>query len=184
VNIYLIGYRCTGKTSVGRCLAECLGLRFVDTDARVIEAAGCSVSDLVAGQGWEAFRGKEAAVLEAVAAADGQVVSTGGGMVLRPENRRRMQGSGLTVWLTARVDTILERMRADAINSGQRPALSESGPEEEIRCTLAERLPLYAGLADLALATDALSVEALCGEIAHWVRGRQPNRFCKDNDRF
>lgn len=168
MNLYLIGYRCTGKTSVGKCLARRLGRTFVDTDAMVAEAAGIPIAEIVARQGWAAFRDQEAAVLADVSAGSGQVVATGGGAVLHPENRRLMRHTGLAVWLTARLATIMDRLQRDATSADQRPSLTADDVEVEIRHTLEERLPLYAQMADLALATDFLDVDAVCDEIVRW----------------
>jgi len=170
MNLYLIGYRCTGKTSVGKCLARRMQRDFVDTDERVVEAAGRSVAEMVADNGWDYFRGRESAVLETLAAIEGQVVSTGGGIILGEENRRILQRSGRVVWLTARVATILARMEGDTASEAQRPALTGSQLEDEVRQTLTQRLPFYAQTADFALATDFLDIEEICDEILRWLQ--------------
>jgi shikimate kinase len=173
MNLYLIGYRCTGKTSVGRRLAAKLERTFVDTDTRITEEAGMSVADIVAKEGWEAFRRAEASLLETIAARDGYVVSTGGGVVLQQENRRLMRQNGLSVWLTARPATILKRMSADRANSDFRPALTGRTLEKEVRQTLAERIPLYAQMSDMAVATDYFSIEDACEAIVKWLGSRR-----------
>ena len=170
MNLYLIGYRCTGKTSVGKCLARRMQRPFVDTDARIVEICGMSIADMVAEKGWAFFRDQESDVLKTLAAYDDQVVSTGGGMILASENRHLMQESGRVVWLTARVANIMARMDSDAASDAQRPALTGSQLEEEVRQTLAQRLPFYAQTADFALATDFMGVEAICDEILRWMQ--------------
>jgi shikimate kinase len=169
MNIYLIGYRCTGKTSVGRLLAAEKGLRFEDMDARIAADSGISIADMVAQEGWDFFRQKEAALLKAVSARDNQVVSTGGGVVLRPKNRRVIRESGVAVWLTAKPATILKRMLADSSNQEARPPLTGEGLAKEIHETLAERLPLYAQLSDFAVATDHFGTQDVCRAIIAWL---------------
>ncbi len=173
MNLYLIGYRCTGKTSVGKLLAAELGYAFEDMDTRIAGEIGLGIADIVARDGWEFFRQREASLLQVIGARERQVVSTGGGVVLRPENRRRIRDSGLAVWLTARPDTILRRMRADRRSADSRPALTGESLKEEVRGTLAERLPLYAVVADFAVATDHFSPQEVCRAILEWMKGRR-----------
>lgn len=165
MNLFLIGYRCTGKTTVGRVLADRLGWSFVDTDSRIVDAAGISVARLVERIGWPGFRTQERQVLAAVAAGSRQVVATGGGIVLDTSNIETMKTSGLVVWLTASERTIATRMLADDKTSGNRPALTDRGPFDEIAAVLAERRPLYERAADLTLATDQETIETICDRI-------------------
>ena len=87
MNIVLIGYRGTGKSAVGKILAAQLGRRLVSTDEEIIRRAGKSIPDLVAAQGWEYFRDLESAVCQDLAGRDNLVIDTGGGAILRDENR-------------------------------------------------------------------------------------------------
>jgi len=139
--IYLIGPRASGKTTLGRRLAERLGRPFVDLDAVFLTRHGESIAELVAREGWDAFRLAEAAILADVAATPGQVVATGGGAVLMPENREILS-KGLVFYLHASPERLAERLLAD-VNEAQRPKLTELGLKEEILATLAEREPLY-----------------------------------------
>jgi shikimate kinase len=169
MNIYLIGYRCTGKTSVGRLLAEALGMAFEDMDDRIAAESGMSISEMVKGRGWDFFRQKEASLLKEISARDNQVVSTGGGVVLRAENRRAIRGSGVAVWLTAKPATIMRRMLGDSSSGEFRPALTDDTQAGEIQETLRQRLPLYAQLADYALATDHFPTEEVCRAVSVWL---------------
>jgi len=99
MNVILIGYRCSGKTSVGKILAQKMGLSFVDTDELLVEKHGRSVSEIVRNDGWDGFRGLEQAVIQEVCAQDSTVIATGGGAVLDPANVSAMQHSGPVVWL-------------------------------------------------------------------------------------
>lgn len=148
-NIYLIGPRASGKTTLGRLLAARLDRPFVDLDAAFVETHGETIADMVARDGWDGFRRAEAAILAAIAAKKGQVVATGGGVVLLPENRALL-AKGLVFYLQADPDRLAERLLAD-MNEAQRPQLTDLGLREEITATLAEREPLYLSLAHACL---------------------------------
>ncbi|MHC1790159.1 shikimate kinase [Solidesulfovibrio sp.] len=148
-NIYLIGPRASGKTTLGRRLAQSLDRPFVDLDARFVETRGETIAALVQREGWDAFRQAEAAILADTAKAQGIVAATGGGVVLLPQNRALL-ARGLVLYLQAHPDRLAERLMAD-LNAEQRPNLTELGLKEEIVATLAEREPLYLSLAHACL---------------------------------
>src|SRR5262245_58779971 len=106
MNIVLIGYRGTGKSSVGKVLAARLGIALVSTDAEIAKRAGQSIPDIVAQHGWEHFRDLESEVCRDLAGADQLVLDTGGGAILRPENVEMLKRNGRLFWLTASVRTI------------------------------------------------------------------------------
>lgn len=157
-NIYLIGPRASGKTTLGRRLAAKLRRPFVDTDARIRLRTGGTVAEIVAEGGWEAFREAEALVLAEVSVFSGQVVSCGGGIVLRQDNRELL-ARGLVLYLDVPVEELAERLLRNPENA-QRPSLTGAGIAEEVRQVLAEREPLYRGLARVVIRCDAC-VEAL-----------------------
>ncbi len=165
MNIFLIGYRCTGKTTVGRRLAVLTGRRFVDTDDCFTDRHGVTITEFVADYGWEAFRKQESVVLDTVSREDGNVVSTGGGIVLKPENVSLMKDRGLVVWLMASKETILDRMSADPASADFRPGLTDYPLQEEIARTLAERTPLYENAMDLSVDTEGMAVEDICRRV-------------------
>lgn len=148
-NIYLIGPRASGKTTLGKRLAEHLGRPFIDLDARFVEVRGETIAALVEREGWDAFRRAEADILAETAGQKGLVVATGGGVVLLPENRALL-AKGLVFYLQAHPERLAERLMAD-LNAEQRPKLTELGLKEEITATLAEREPLYLSLAHASL---------------------------------
>jgi shikimate kinase len=157
VNLVLIGYRASGKTVTGRELAARLSRPFVDTDVLVIREAGAPVSEIVQKDGWERFRDLESRVIRRVASSDGQVVSTGGGAVLREENVRRLRAGGWIVWLKACEEILRLRMEADVENTERRPALEGESPVEEIAGVLRGRTPFYRKAGHFHLDTDGLS---------------------------
>lgn len=166
MNIYLIGYRCTGKTSVGKSLATLLDWPFVDTDALVVSLNHRSIRRIVHQDGWTVFRHLEKQVLKKVCGADGQVVSTGGGIILNAGNIALMRQTGHVVLLKAAVATIVQRMSGEGQTPGSRPALTtEKDIVREIRHTLTERMPLYQGAMMISFETDTLSVEEISRDI-------------------
>jgi shikimate kinase len=175
-NIYLIGARGSGKTTLGRRLSAKLKRPFVDTDQRILLRTGQTVAEIVAAGGWEAFRESEALVFSEVAVFTGQVVSCGGGLVLRQENRNLLAG-GRVFYLQAPASVLAGRLERSPENA-QRPSLTGAGIAEEMSQVLAEREALYLGCAGVVLCTDqpqeALVAEALA-KIAS-LEGREPGR--------
>ncbi|MGB5987453.1 MAG: shikimate kinase [Desulfobacterales bacterium] len=158
MNLYLIGYRATGKSTLGRSLAAELNLPFVDLDEQIVRDAGSSIAAMVADLGWAAFRNAEQEVLRGIARLDRQVVATGGGVILDAENRALLQSTGVVVWLQATWETIHGRMEADVQTPVSRPPLSERALADEIRATLMARGPYYARIADFSVITDTVPI--------------------------
>ena len=170
-NIFLVGYRCTGKTTVGTRLAELTGKRFVDADDCFTARHGI-ISEYVAAHGWDEFRRQETAVLETISRDGDQVIATGGGVVLKSENVVVMKERGLVVWLTASEETIALRMVADPVTAVSRPGLTALPLRDEIAKTLAERMPLYRRAMDFCVDTDGLPVEDVCRRIIDRAAGK------------
>jgi shikimate kinase len=165
MNIFLIGYRCTGKTTVGRSLAKRLGWSFVDTDVQLIKEQGQKISEIVNTKGWASFRKMENLVIQCMCERDRHVVATGGGVVLDEENVKRMKDSGVLVWLRANINTIGNRMAKDPSTRDFRPALTSKGPVEEIKETLILRNAYYEKAKDFVVDTDLIGVEVVCDAI-------------------
>lgn len=170
MNIFLIGMRGSGKSTVGRRLAADGRRPFCDMDRELVRRFGSSIREFVHARGWDAFRRSEKILLQELTARQGWVVATGGGAVLDEENIDGMRRSGRVVWLRAGPDTLLKRLQADETLRPQRPALVPGlGLAEEIRRTLAEREPLYRRAMEWAVDTDGLSVAAICRIIAEQI---------------
>ncbi len=165
MNIFLIGYRCTGKTTIGKTLAEKTGKAFIDADVMLVEKAGITVAEIVEKFGWDDFRDRETAVLKELCDLDNHVIATGGGVILREENVAMLKKAGKTVWLEASVKTIAERMAADANTGDQRPDLTDKGIFDEIEETLEFRAPLYKNAMTFSVETDDISIDDLCNSI-------------------
>ncbi len=159
-NIILTGFMGTGKSSVGKLLAERLGYQYCDLDALIVAAAGFSINEIFARHGEAHFRRIEAEMVRSIANRSGLVVATGGGAVLDPENRRQLRAVGFIVNLTAPAVEILKRLQED----NDRPLLKEGKTLEQIGAMLQEREPFYAD-ADIRIDTTGKSVENVVAEI-------------------
>lgn len=156
--LFLIGYRGSGKTTVGHLIADRLGWAFVDADAVLEERHGRTIRDIFAAEGEAGFRDKEAAVLADLCTRTNTVIATGGGIVLREANRELLKQHDTIAWLTAEPATLLERIRADPTTTDRRPVLAGGGLAE-IEQLLAVREPLYRACADVVVPVGALSPE-------------------------
>ena len=165
MNLFLIGYRGSGKTTVAAALAERLGWPWVDADAELERRAGRTIKQIFEEQGEQAFRDLEAAVVADLAAGDRQIVALGGGAVLRDANRQALAGRGPIVWLKASPEVLWARMTADHTTAARRPNLTREGGLAEIRTLLAERTPIYTACADLAVDADDRSPAEIAREI-------------------
>ncbi len=153
--IILIGFRGTGKTTVGELLARRCGCAFVDTDQCICQLKGASVTTIVQREGWEGFRRCEEEVLRDLVEATGSVVATGGGAVLHRQVWPELKKNATIVWLTADMSILMQRIGRDAPDN--RPSLSGQGVVEEMARILEEREPLYRELADFSVDTGRLS---------------------------
>lgn len=159
----LIGYRGTGKTTIARQVAARIGWTAVDADVEVERCAGRSIREIFEQQGEPAFRDHESAVVQELTARDRQVISLGGGVVLRSENRQALR-RGLVVWLQAEPAEIWERMQGDPATRHQRPNL-KGGGLAEIEELLAARVPLYRECADFEVATSGRTPEQVTDDV-------------------
>ena len=170
MNLVLIGYRCTGKTTIGRLLAEKLGWPLVDTDTLIQQRAGKSIKDIVAAGGWPEFRRLEREVIADVAAEDRQVIGAGGGAILDEANRNALRAGGRVVLLAAAPEIIWQRMKADPKTLAERPNLTDSGGIAEVRNVLAEREAAYQAACHYAVPTDRWSPDEAAARILEWFK--------------
>lgn len=174
MNIILMGYRCTGKTSAGRRLAERLGRPFYDTDALVEGQMQRTILQIVAEQGWQVFREAETAVIRDLSAADHSVIALGGGAVLDARNVESLKRNGFFVWLSAEAETIAARMEKDVDAGTERPSLTGKPRVSETSVIMAEREPLYRNLADLVVDTTRIEANRVAETILAGLRERFP----------
>ena len=159
-SLYLVGMMGSGKTSTGRPLAEQLGYGFVDADAVIEQAAGCSIPEIFERDGEAGFRALESQVLNAIGQRHSLVVATGGGVVTQQENWGLLH-SGIVVWLDVVPEQLMQRLRAD---STVRPLLQTVDPDAALNALLNQRRPLYAE-ADLTVVIDQETPDAVADGI-------------------
>jgi len=162
MNVVLIGYRGTGKSSVGKVLAERLDRPLLSTDAEVVRLAGQTIPAIVEQHGWEYFRDLESKVCQELAGQNGLIIDTGGGAILRSQNVDVFKQTGRLFWLTASVETIAKRIGSDT----QRPSLTGTKSfVDEIRDVLQDRLPKYQAAGDYVIETEGRSLSQVADEI-------------------
>lgn len=159
-SLYLVGMMGSGKTSTGRPLAERLGYGFVDADAVIEQAAGCSIPEIFKREGEDGFRSIETQVLNAISQRHSLVVATGGGIVTRPENWGMLH-SGIVIWLDVNQDQLIKRLRSDQNN---RPLLQDEDLAMTVSELLKQRRPLYAE-ADLTVVIHDETTDVVAEEI-------------------
>lgn len=154
MNVFLIGYRGSGKSTVAAALSQQLGWPWLDADAELERRAGKTIKQIFDDQGEQAFRDLESAIVADLAARDRQIIALGGGAVLREQNRQALAGRGKIVWLKATPEALLARIDADQTTAARRPNLTTHGGLAEIRKLLADRTPIYEACADLTIGTE------------------------------
>ena len=165
-SLYLIGMMGSGKTSTGRPLAERLGYGFVDADAVIEQAAGCSIPEIFQRDGEAEFRALEKQVLSSISQRHSLVVATGGGVVTQQENWGLLH-SGIVIWLDVVQDQLLKRLQSDRT---VRPLLQTADPEAALNDLLGERKALYAE-ADLTVVINDEPPEAVADGIVQLLPG-------------
>lgn len=165
-NVFLVGPMGSGKSAVGRQLARQLGLAFVDADAEIEHRTGVDINYIFEREGEPGFRLREAAVIDELSARDGVVLATGGGAVLDPQTRERLRERGSVVYLRASVNQQLMRTR----HGSHRPLLANPDPRGTLERLMAERAPLYEGIATVAVDTDGRKVRTVVEEIVARLR--------------
>ncbi|MBI4623013.1 MAG: shikimate kinase [Verrucomicrobia bacterium] len=139
VNLYLVGFMGTGKTTVGRTVAHKLGFHVLDSDHEIERRQGKTIPDIFAQHGEAAFRAMEREFIEHGHPAEGTVVACGGGLVVQPGMLELLKGKGVVVCLHASIETILAR----TARQRNRPLLEVENPEQRVRTLYAEREPIY-----------------------------------------
>ncbi len=161
-NIVLIGFMGTGKTAVGKALAEKLGRSFVELDLLIEQRVGKSIPDIFQQDGETAFRELEIEVTREVSKGRNLVIACGGGLVLNKINVDRLKESAIIVYLTASPGVILKRVASE---EGQRPLLEVDNPILTIREMLSFRKPFYERAADIKIDTSKLDIDAVAEQI-------------------
>lgn len=167
-NLYLIGYRATGKTTVARLLSERLSWQTVDADDIIETRAKMPIKDIFAVDGEAGFRNLETEIVKELSQRSDTVVALGGGALQRPENRQQLAGTGVMIWLQAAAETIQRRIEGDPTTGERRPNLTAAGGLEEIQQLLSAREPVYQECADYQVDTEDKSPAAVAAQIHNW----------------
>ena len=160
-NLFLIGPMGAGKSAVGRQLAKLLHLSFVDSDDEIETRTGVDIAFIFEKEGEAGFRKREAKVIDDLSSMEGVVLATGGGAVADPENRSRLGGRGLVIYLYTTVDQQVARTQ----KGRERPMLADGDSREILEELMAVRDPLYREIADIVVETDGRKVRAVANEI-------------------
>jgi shikimate kinase len=174
MNLILIGYRGTGKSTVARLLAAKLGWDWLDLDEEIERRSGQTIAAIFAQQGEEAFRDLESQLLAELAHRDRSIVALGGGGVLRPANRSAIRSAGTVVWLRATSETLWQRIGADTATAGRRPNLTAGGGLTEIVDILNSRTPIYRQCADWEVDTEGKTPAQVAAEIIEYFQSLSP----------
>jgi shikimate kinase len=162
MNIVLIGYRGTGKSTVARILGQRLRRKVISTDEEIVKEAGQSIPQIIEQFGWDHFRRLETQMCQNLTDQKNLIIDTGGGLILKEENVTMLKADGKIFWLTAEVSTIVSRISGDT----QRPSLSGTKSfVEEIGEILEIRNPHYQAAADVIIPTDNETAETIANQI-------------------
>ncbi len=172
MNIILIGYRGSGKSTIGRKLAKRLRLKFVDIDDLIEERAGIPIHRIVSSHGWGHFRKLERNTIEEISKEDRLVVASGGGAVLDTDNVNALRKNGLLIWLKADKQTLLKRLSQDPGTNTRRPALTSQGTSEELKEVLSLREPIYERVSEMQIDTSTLDEKTVVKNISAAVKER------------
>jgi shikimate kinase len=165
-NIFVVGLMAVGKSTVGRLLAERLGMPFYDSDQEIERRAGAEVAWIFDVEGERGFRDREEHVIDELTQLQGVVVATGGGVVKRPANRNRLASRGVVVHLDCPIKKLLARTRKDR----KRPLLQGDDRESVLSKLMCERAPLYADIADYRFVSNEQSAKSLVQQIERRLR--------------
>ena len=156
-NIYLVGLMGAGKTTIGRSLAKRLGSPFVDTDKEIESRTGVSIPTIFEIEGEDGFRKRESQVIADISKKNGFVVATGGGGILREENRENMRASGFVIYLNVSPQILWERTCHDK----NRPLLQVADPLLKLNQLFTARDPLYRDVANLVVEEGRMSAQGV-----------------------
>ena len=165
-SIFLIGPMGSGKTAVGRHLARLLRLSFYDSDSDIVQRTGVDIPYIFEKEGEAGFRVRESETLDRLTQLSGIVLATGGGAVIRVENRRWLAERGTVVYLKTSVEQQLRRTR----HGGHRPLLKNADPEARLRELMAQRAALYEEIADITVSTDERKAQSVAQQIQQEIR--------------
>ncbi|MEB2310191.1 MAG: shikimate kinase [Candidatus Brocadiaceae bacterium] len=169
MNIILIGFRGTGKATIGKILAQRLGKEFFDADEYLEQKRGKTIKDIFSEGGETLFREIGVQMIAELCRLDDRIIASGGGVILREENVRRLRENGIIILLDADADTLYKRIHEDTQTAQKRPNLTSRGAYDEIEYLLAYRRPLYDRIADFVINTASLSTHDAANKIIAFI---------------
>ena len=170
LRLILVGYRASGKTTIAQSLSDQFDCPAIDADDVFEQMYSCAIGEFIENQGEMSFRDAETVVLKQLLRLPDGVLSTGGGIVLREENRRMIEAAGLpVVWLMAPADEIRRRLASDTTTARRRPALEGKDVYSEVDQALVDREPFYRSVAHFRVDTKGATVPAIVEKIAGWL---------------
>lgn len=146
-NVYLIGLMGSGKSTVGRRLAAMVGYQFIDIDQEITNRTGVSIAHIFAIEAEQGFRNRESRLLKEISLGDAQVISTGGGIVIRDENITTMRQSGTVVFLNTPISVLWKRLK----DCQHRPLLQGANPKQKLSEIMNQRAPMYSRAANIEI---------------------------------
>ncbi len=170
MNIVLIGFRGTGKSTVGKLLAKRLKRDYVDTDEYIESTTGKTIKDIFEEEGEEGFRKTEVETIAKLGKMDNKIIAAGGGVVLKDENVKNLKSNGFLILLEATPEIIHDRIRQDAKTKQQRPSLTNKNSFDEIKHLIDKRQPLYENAANYTINTSYVSCGNIVEEIITVIR--------------
>jgi shikimate kinase len=170
MKVVLIGYRATGKSTVGRILSAKLKIAFWDADAMLEKSMAMPVKEIVALHGWDFFRAKEKETIKTLAQKNTCVIATGGGVVLAQENVDLLKQVGVIIWLNAPLQDIVDRLNKDAQSAAIRPQFTDGNIVQETVDMMKQRILLYENAADHTVDTASKSAVQVAEEIYQYLR--------------
>jgi shikimate kinase len=175
-NLILVGFSCSGKTTLGRNVARRMRLSFVDTDRFIEEMTGRRIPDIFREDGEPAFRALEREAIAHIMQDRNQVVSTGGGAFVDPENRERLRNGNLVIHLEVRPETVVDRLQ-NSRSGRPRPLLDSPDPLKRVKQLMADRREAYSA-AHVTIGVDNRTRYELVGELRRrwlgWMRAHRP----------
>ncbi|MDO8886510.1 shikimate kinase [Candidatus Oleimmundimicrobium sp.] len=160
-NIVLIGFMGSGKTTIGKLLADKLGVSLIDTDKLIEKKFGKQIKDIFKDEGEDAFRLVESEVINEVSSVGNKVIACGGGVILNHKNVQALKKNGLLIYLKASAPILFERIREE----GSRPLLNVPNPKDKVSELLKARESLYENVADIVIDTSDMNVDKVVKEI-------------------
>lgn len=176
MNVVLIGFRGSGKSTVGKALSDRLKREFIDCDAWIEKATGLTIREIFEKHGESHFRTLESQAIGELSAMDGKIIATGGGAALKYQNMQVFKRNGGKIFfLEVGAETAFKRIQEDATSRSRRPALTEKDPFTEVKEQIEFRKPYYDKGADVTIATDGVAVEEIVRAILAHIQDAGPD---------